>query len=80
MSSFAAVSRVEPIERAFNLAVPALPNATFVYADEESDASVSWSPHTDLAVGIRNRLVDAVGRLPRKWLLPLQDGEEFDTY
>jgi hypothetical protein len=44
----------------FNVSVPARLNATFIHIDEESDATVSWMPHPDLAKGIRNRRVDAV--------------------
>jgi hypothetical protein len=77
MSSFTAVDRIEPT---FNVSVPALPNHTFIYIDEESNDSASWSPHPDLTDGIRDRLVNAVDKLPRKWLLPPQNGEVFDTY
>jgi hypothetical protein len=31
------------------------------------------------APGIRNRLIEAVRRVPEAWLLPPQDGEVFDT-
>jgi hypothetical protein len=77
MSLPTASTRLEPI---FNVSAPALPNHTFIYVDEESGDSVSWCPHPDLAEGIRDRLIDAVGRVPRKWLLPPKNGEVFDTY
>jgi hypothetical protein len=67
MSLLTAVDRIEPT---FNVSVPALPNHTFIYIDEESSDSVSWSPYPDLADGIRDRLVNTVNRLSRKWLLP----------
>jgi MULE transposase domain len=77
MSSFAAVNRLEP---AFNVSIPARPGATFTHTDEmNDDLSASWCPHPDLETGIRNRLVLAVGRMPRAWLIPPQDGEVFDT-
>jgi hypothetical protein len=53
MSSFTAVVRIEPT---FNVYVPALPNHTFIYIDEESSDSASWSPYADLADDIRGRL------------------------
>jgi hypothetical protein len=77
MSLPTASTRLEPT---FNVSAPALPNHTFIYVDEESGDSVSWCPHPDLEEGIRDRLVDAVGRVPRKWLLPPKDGEVFNTY
>jgi hypothetical protein len=63
----------------YNLSYSALPGAIFSFVDEEAEESVSWSPHPDLPVGTRNRLVEAVGRLPRVWLMPLKDGKLFDT-
>jgi MULE transposase domain len=63
----------------YNLSYPALPGAVFSFVDEEAEESVSWFPHPDLPVGTRNRLVEAVGRLPRVWLMPPKDGELFDT-
>jgi hypothetical protein len=77
MSLPTASTRLEPT---FNVSAPALPNHTFIYVDEESGDSVSWCPHPDLEEGIRDRLVDAVGRVPRKWLLPPKDGKVFNTY
>jgi hypothetical protein len=62
----------------FNVSVPALLNAVFLCKD--GNDSASWSPYPNLAEGIRNRLVEAVGRLPREWLRPPQDGETFDTF
>lgn len=77
MSSFTPLNRLEP---AFNVSVPARPDATFVYIDELNDhLSASWCPHPDLEPGIRSRLISAVGCMPRAWLLPPQDGEVFDT-
>jgi hypothetical protein len=65
----------------FNLSIPALPDAIFVYVDKNNDdTSVSWSPHADLAPGIRNRLINAVSRLSKTWLMPPQDGEVFDIF
>jgi hypothetical protein len=64
---------------AFNLAQPALPNAIYSYTDEDLDCSVSWSPHPDLISGVRERLIEAVGGLPRRYLLPPVDGELFDS-
>ena len=76
MSSLSEASRHEPT---FNLSVPALPGAIFSYSNADLDTSVSWTPHPDLLEGIRNRVIEAVSRLPRKWLLPPIDGEVFDT-
>lgn len=45
-------------------------NAIFSYRDEDLDVVVSWLPHPSLAPGIRKRVVDAVGQLPRAWLVP----------
>jgi hypothetical protein len=64
----------------YNVSVPALPDAVFSFVDEDAEESASWSPHPDLPVGIRNRLVDAVGRQPRAWLMPPSDGELFDSH
>jgi hypothetical protein len=63
----------------FNLAVPALPDAVFSYFNEDLDCSVSWSPHPDLLSGIRNRLIEAVGQLPRRYLMPPINGELFES-
>jgi hypothetical protein len=63
----------------FNLAVPALPSAVFSYFNKDLDCIVSWSPHPDLLSGIRNRLIEAVGRLPRRYLMPPIDGELFEN-
>jgi hypothetical protein len=51
----------------FNLSIPARLGDPFYFIDEDNDASVSWCPHPDLSDGIRNRLVDAVRRVPRAW-------------
>jgi hypothetical protein len=52
-----------------------------VYVDEDNDdASISWSSYPDLAPDIRNRFINAVGRLPKAWLMPPQDSEVFDTF
>jgi hypothetical protein len=64
---------------AFNLTHPAQPNAVYSYVDEDLDCSVSWSPHPDLILGIRERLVKAVGCLPRMCLMSLFNGEVFET-
>jgi hypothetical protein len=64
---------------AFNLTQPAQPNAVYSYSDEDLDYSVSWTPHPDLISGIRERLIGAVGRLPRSYLLPPFDGELFES-
>jgi hypothetical protein len=77
MSSLSEASRSEP---RFNLLIPALPDAMFIYIDEERNYSVSLSPHSALTSGIRNPLVEAVGCSPRTWLLPPRDVEVFDTY
>jgi hypothetical protein len=78
MSSLPTV--VHRLEPAFNVSVPARPDATFVYVDKTSeDRSASWCPHPDLEPGIRDRLVIAVGRLSRSWLMPPEDGEVFNT-
>jgi hypothetical protein len=65
----------------FNLSLPARLDNKFFFIDEENDdVSVSWTPHPDLSEGILNRLVEAVGRLPRAWLMPPTDGEVFDSF
>lgn len=64
---------------AFNLVQPAQPGAVYSYTNEDLDCSVSWTPHPDLISSIRERLVDAVERLPRRYLLPPVDGEVFET-
>jgi hypothetical protein len=64
----------------YNLLIPALPDMVFSFVDEETEESVSWRPHPDLADGIRNRLVSAIGRQPRAWLMPPKDGELFDSH
>lgn len=73
------VFRIQLSRTDFNLSVLALPGAIFSYSNADLDTSVSWMPHPDLLEGIRNRVVEAVSRLPRKWLLLLIDGEVFDT-
>jgi hypothetical protein len=65
--------------QALNLAVPALPGVLFSYFNEDLDNSASWSPRPDLIAGIRTRLVDAVRKLPRRYLLPPIDGELFES-
>jgi hypothetical protein len=65
-------------ESVFNLSRPARANAEFVFVDEAGD-SISWNAHPSLAPGIRNRLIEAVRRVPEAWLLPPQEGEVFDT-
>jgi hypothetical protein len=77
--SIAAAAAAPGTSAPFNLCSPADSNAVFSYIDEEAEDSVSWCPHPDLPIGIRNRLVEAVGRLPRAWLMPPKDGEFFDT-
>jgi hypothetical protein len=64
---------------AFNLTQPAQPNGVYSFADEDLNSSVSWTPHPDLISGIRERLIEAVGRLPRSYLLPPFDGELFES-
>jgi hypothetical protein len=76
MSSLPAASRSDP---SFNVSVPALPDGLFSYHDEDLDISVSWSPHPSLVTGIRQRVVEAVDRLPREWLAPPIEGELFDS-
>ena len=58
---FTALNHLEPT---FNVSVPALLNAVFLFKDGNNSAL--WSPYPDLAEGICNRLVEAVGCLPRK--------------
>jgi hypothetical protein len=79
MSSRTSLSATAAPPATFNLAVPALPGALFSYFNEDLDSSVSWSPHPDLIAGIRTRLVDAVGKLPRRYLLPPINGELFES-
>ena len=64
----------------FNLAQPAQLNAVFSYHDEDLDCSVGWIPHPGLISGIRDRLIEAVDSLPRRYLLPPIDGELFDSW
>jgi hypothetical protein len=64
----------------YNVSIPALPNAVFSFVDEDAEESASWSPHPDLPDGIRNRVVEAVGRQPRTWLMPPKEGELFDSH
>jgi hypothetical protein len=64
---------------AFNIVQPALPDAVYSYFNDELDCSVSWSPHPTLVAGIRTRVAEAVGQLPREWLMPPVDGELFDS-
>ena len=61
MSSFSALNHLEPT---FNVSVPTLLNAVFLF--DNGDNSASWSPYPDLAEGIRNCLIEGVGCLPRK--------------
>lgn len=62
---------------AFNLVQPAQANGVYSFVDEDRDCSVSWLPYLDLLPGPRARLVEAVRRLPRRFLLPPYDGEVF---
>jgi MULE transposase domain len=78
MSSAVPIVPVVPVP--FNLSIPARLGDPFYFIDEDNDASVSWCPHPDLSDGIRNRLVDAVRRVPRAWLMLPADGEVFDSY
>jgi hypothetical protein len=64
---------------AFNLTQPAQPNAVYSYFNAELDCSIGWSPHPDLISGICGRLTEAVGRLPRRYLMPPVEGEVFKT-
>ena len=75
MSSFTAVNRHEPW---FNISLEVKSDAVFSYV--EGDEVISWRPHPELPDGIRNPLIDAVGCLPRKWLMPPKNGEVFDTF
>ena len=64
---------------AFNLTLPALPDAVYSFLDEDCDWSVGWSPHPGLLSGHRQRLVKAVRKLPRHYLMPPVKGELFKT-
>jgi hypothetical protein len=75
MSSSTAVDRLEPW---FNISLKVESDAVFSYFEDEE--VVNWRPHPELPESIRNPLIDAVGRLPRKWLMPPKDGEVFDTF
>jgi hypothetical protein len=63
----------------FNVILSPHPEAVFSYVNN-SDEVASWRPYPELPEGIRNPLVEAVGRLPRAWLMPPKEGELFDTY
>jgi hypothetical protein len=75
MSSFTAVNRHEPW---FNISLEVKSDAVYSYV--KGDEVISWRPHPELPDGIRNPLIDAVGYLPRKWLMPPKNGEVFDTF
>jgi hypothetical protein len=64
---------------AFNLTQPAQPNTVYSYYNTELNCSIGWSPHLDLILGIYERLTEAVGRLPRRYLMPPVEGEVFKT-
>jgi hypothetical protein len=78
MSSAVPIVPVVPVP--FNLSILARLSDPFYFIDEDNNTSVSWSPHPDLSDSIRNRLVDAVRRVPRAWLILPTDGEVFDSY
>lgn len=62
----------------FNISLEAQNDAVSTFLN--NDKIVSWRPHPQLPDGIRNPLVEAVGRMPRAWLMPPKTGEIFDTY
>ena len=64
---------------AFNLTQPVQPGAVYSYVDNKLDCSVSWNPHPDLISGVRDRLVKAISRLPRRYLLSPFNGELFKS-
>ena len=78
MSSAVPIVPVVPVP--FNLSIPARLSDPFYFIDEDNNASVSWCPYPDLSDSIRNRLVNAVRRVPRAWLIIPADGEVFDSY
>jgi hypothetical protein len=65
------------LEPSFNLVVAARPGAVGDHVAREY--SVARSTHPDHIADIRNRLVEAVSRLPGSWLTRLRDGEVFNT-
>jgi hypothetical protein len=75
MSSLTAVNRHEPW---FNISLEVKSDAVYSYV--EGDEVISWRPHPELPDGIRNPLINAVGCLPRKWLMPPKNGEVFNTF
>jgi hypothetical protein len=64
---------------AFNIVQPALPDAIFSYFNNELGYSVSQWPYLTLVAGICTRVVKPVSQLSHEWLIPLVDGELFDT-
>jgi hypothetical protein len=83
MSSLSVVNRTEPgtelSELWFNVSLEPHDEAVFNYVNDQDEVT-SWRPYPELPKGIRDRLVEAVSRLPRAWLMPLKDGEVFNTY
>ena len=61
------------------MSIPTRLDRVFIIRDKEENLSTSWCPNPDLKLGIRNRLIKAVGRIPREFLLPPRDGEVFNT-
>lgn len=74
MSSFTAVNR---LVLWFNLSHEVESDAVYSYVQDDEVAS--WRPHPELPESIRNSLINAVGRLPKRWLMPPNDGEVFNT-
>ena len=83
MSSLSVVNRTGPGTELsklwFNVSLKPHDEAVFNYVNDQDEVT-SWRPHPELPKGIRDRLVKAVSRLPRVWLIPLKDGEVFNTY
>ena len=75
MSSLTAVNRHEPW---FNISLEVKSDAVYSYV--EGDKVISWHPYPELPDGIRNPLINAVGYLPRKWLIPPKNDEVFNTF
>jgi hypothetical protein len=63
----------------FNVCMGSHPDAVFSYRDDDLDVVVSWLPHPNLVPGTRQRVIDAVGLLPRAWLVPPMEGEVFNS-
>jgi hypothetical protein len=76
MSPLTVVNYIQPT---FNVSVPTRPDRVFIIRNKEENLSTSWCPNPDLEPGIRNRLIKAVGRMPREFLLPPRDVKVFDT-